>query len=100
MTLPPSNVSVSSSITSGAPERITRTVRRAGSTTQISGVPAAEKAALWVHISDQDAAKAQTQTGETGAGGSPATVNISPLSPGTHYVLTLVAKALPNAFKL
>lgn len=82
---------INNAVLNGAGTQVTLTV---------VGVPAAEKAAMWVHVSDQDPAKAQTQTGETGAGGSPATVNISPLSSGTHYVLTLVAKALPNAFKL
>lgn len=60
----------------------------------------AEESAVWIHITDPNPANAQTQTDVKAATIDTANVNISPLSAGTHYVLTLVAKALPNAFEL
>lgn len=60
----------------------------------------AEESAVWIHITDPNPVNAQTQTDVKAATVNPVNVNISPLSAGTHYVLTLVAKAPPNAFEL
>jgi len=60
----------------------------------------AEKAAVWIHITDPNPANAQTQTAEKAETVNTANVNITPLSAGTHHVLTLVAKVPPFAFEL
>lgn len=67
---------------------------------KVNAAAKVEKAAVWIHVTDQDLAKAQTQTDEKAENNDKVNVNISPLSAGTHYVLTLVAKTPPNAFKL
>ena len=62
----------------------------------------AAKAAVWVLITDLDPSRYQTLNGEKPAGaGAPAlSLSVSPLGPGTHYALVLVAGIPPNAFEL
>jgi hypothetical protein len=70
-------------------------------TVTVTGTAAvAEKSAVWIHITDPNPANAQTQTAEKAEAVNTVNVNITPLSAGTHYVLTLVAKAPPFAFEL
>lgn len=70
-------------------------------TVTIAGAAAiAEEADVWIHITDPNPANTQTQTAVKAAASPTVNVNISPLSAGTHHVLTLIAKVPPNAFQL
>ncbi|HWS89091.1 MAG TPA: hypothetical protein VN282_19120 [Pyrinomonadaceae bacterium] len=70
-------------------------------TVTVAGATAiAAEADVLIHITDPNPANAQTQTAVKAAASTTVVVNISPLSAGTHHVLTLVAKVRPNAFQL
>lgn len=69
-------------------------------TVTVGGPVATAEADVLIHITDPNPANAQTQTAVKAATSPTVNVNISPLSAGTHHVLTLVAKVPPNAFQL
>lgn len=67
----------------------------------VSGIAiTAAKAAVWVLITDPDPQKNQVLDGEKAAGATFVSVGFSPLGPGAHHFLTLVAGTPPNAFLL
>jgi hypothetical protein len=70
-----------------------------GSTTQVKvslTANVSDDTPVWLNVTD--GTSAQTRTGQIAAGTNSVNINVAQLSPGTYYVLALVAGFPPNSF--